>query len=50
VSELVDLVGIKTDRVKQLIRGALPDPDGARAEAQGGERFNQGDLGRFRDV
>src|SRR5437879_7273764 len=49
-AEVVDLVGVQTDRVGQLVRGALAKPQPPRAQPERGQRLDQRDLGRLREV
>src|SRR5438270_12693221 len=48
--ESLDLVVFETGGVRELVRGSLPQPDGAGAQAEGGEGFDEGDLSCLYEV
>ena len=48
--EIVHLVLVEPDRVRDLIRRALAEPHRAGAQAEGGQGLDQRDLGRLQQV
>ena len=48
--ERINLVFFEPDGVQELERRPFPDPDGAGAQAQSGERLDERDLAGFGDV